>query len=264
MKQDLHMHTVFCDGSAAPEEMVCAAIEKGLERVGISGHSYTFFDESYCMSLEGFEKYKKELARLRAVYADRIEVLCGVEQDMFSTADTSGLDYIIGSVHYLKCGEEYLPVDEDPQTLEGICARHFGGDWYALCEHYFAQVSEVVARTGADIIGHFDLVSKFNEKCRFFDENHPRYISAWQSAAAALIKTGKPFEINTGAVSRAWRSVPYPAPPMIDYISARGGSFILSSDSHSTENICFEFDKWSSLIKQKTAERRCAIGRNRF
>ena len=55
MKQnfDLHMHTTYCDGLSSAEEMIQSAINKGLAVVGISGHSFTPHDPSYCMSREG-------------------------------------------------------------------------------------------------------------------------------------------------------------------------------------------------------------------
>ena len=68
-KTDFHMHTVFCDGKNTPEEMVRAAIEKGMAAVGISGHSHTWFDESYCMAKEKLPAYRAELTRLKSVYA---------------------------------------------------------------------------------------------------------------------------------------------------------------------------------------------------
>ena len=51
-KADLHTHTSFCDGKNSPEEMVRSAVEKGFDVLGFSGHSYTPFDETYCMSLK--------------------------------------------------------------------------------------------------------------------------------------------------------------------------------------------------------------------
>ena len=98
--------------------------------------------------------------------------------------------------------------------------------------------------TKCDIIGHFDLITKFIEQDPAFDTNHPRYVKAWQQAADELLKTGKPFEINTGAISRGYRTSPYPAKEIRDYIRAHGGKLILSSDAHAKENIAFRFDEW--------------------
>ena len=75
------MHTTYCDGNDSPEEMILAAVDMGLDAVGLSGHSYTWFDESYCMSREGTERYIAEVRELRQKYRDRIRVLLGVELD---------------------------------------------------------------------------------------------------------------------------------------------------------------------------------------
>ena len=105
-----------------------------------------------------------------------------------------------------------------------------------------------VLKCGADIIGHFDLISKFNEAGALFDEADPRYIAASRAAADALLKTGKPFEINTGAISRGYRTAPYPSKALRDYIRQKGGSFLLSSDSHAKESLCCGFDMLESEI----------------
>ena len=241
------MHTCCCDGKNTPEEMVQSAIKKGLSTVGISGHSYTFFDESYCMQREDIPRYLAECRYLRAKYFDQIHVLCGVEQDYYSDYPTDDFDYVIGSVHYVKAGEEYIPVDESIAILYSAADKHFNKDIYALCEAYYKTVSDVVNKTSCDIIGHFDLISKFIEREPLFDTNHPRYVAAWRKAADELLKTGVPFEINTGAISRGYRSEPYPSDAMIDYIRERGGRFVLSSDAHSAENIGFRFEEYEEL-----------------
>ena len=96
-----------------------------------------------------------------------------------------------------------------------------------------------------DIIGHFDLLTKFAEQDPYFDLQHPRYVKAWQTAADQLLKTGKPFEINTGAISRGYRTEPYPAKDIRDYIRARGGKLILSSDSHAKDTIAYRFGEYA-------------------
>lgn len=252
--KDLHMHTSYCDGKNTPEEMILAAIEKGLKTVGISGHSYTFFDESYCMQKADIPRYISELHYLRAKYFDRIHVLCGVEQDYYSDFPTDEFDYVIGSVHYVKIGEEYIPVDESAQILREAAEKHFGGDILALAELYFDTVADVVNKTDCDIIGHFDLITKFIEKEPLFDTADPRFIAAWQKAADALLKHDVPFEINTGAISRGYRSSPYPGEEMIGYIKERGGSFVLSSDAHSADNIAYSFDSLEKAIRADWSE----------
>jgi len=249
--QDLHTHTTYCDGKNTPEEMVLAAIEKGLVRIGFSGHGYTFFDESYCMSIPNVIKYMTEINALKEKYRGKIEIRCGVEQDYYSNFSRMGFDYIIGSVHYIKIGEEYIPVDESAGILTDAANKHFGGDMYALAEEYFRTVGDVLAKTGGDIIGHFDLISKFNEDGQLFDESHPRYVKAYTDAIDRLLPYERPFEINTGAIARGYRTHPYPSAAQIEYIAAHGGSFLLTGDTHAAENLCYEHEKWYEIYKSQ-------------
>ena len=242
--KDLHAHSTYCDGKNTPREMVEAALEKGLNTFGISGHSYTAFDTSYCMQKEDIPRYIEELHYLRAEYFDRIHVLCGVEQDYYSDYPTDDFDYVIGSVHYILADGEYIPVDETAEILKDAAEKHFSGDIYALIEEYYRTVADVVNKTSCDIIGHFDLITKFIEREPIFDTAHPRYVAAWQSAADELLKTGVPFEINMGAITRGYRTQPYPSSEIVAYIKAHGGQLVLSSDAHSRDAIAYDFDKY--------------------
>ncbi len=240
--RDLHAHTTFCDGKNTAEEMVIAAVNKGMKTIGFSGHSYTPFDKDYCMSPEKTKLYRYEIMRLKEKYQGKIEILCGLEQDFYSDSLKEKYDYVIGSVHYVKVKNGFLSVDDTREKLTLGVNEHFGGDFLLLCEKYFETVAEVVEKTNCDIIGHLDLVSKFNGGGNeLFDETHPRYIKAAEAAIKRLIKSGKPFEVNTGAIHRGYRKVPYPAPHLLKMIYENGGKVVLSSDSHSAKTLCYEF-----------------------
>lgn len=248
-KTDLHLHTIYCDGRNTPEEMVKAAIEKGFACIGFSGHSYVDFDPLCGMSAENAAAYLARIRRLQSEYRGRITIFCGVEQDSCSVTPTDNYDYVIGSVHYIGVPDQndisgifHIAVDDTPELFMSGVEQYLDGDYYLAAEKYFEAVGKVVETTGADIIGHFDLISKFNEAQGLFDESHPRYQRAWMQAADRLLAAGKAFEINTGAVNRGWRSTAYPAPEMIRYLKERGGSFLLSSDSHQKETIGCGFE----------------------
>ncbi len=110
------------------------------------------------------------------------------------------------------------------------------------------------AATGCGVIGHFDIVAKFNEGGALFDERHPRYVAAWRAAADELLRSGAVFEINTGGIARGWRSTPYPAPPILDYLAAGGARFLLSGDAHRADGLCFGFDEWGAWASARGAE----------
>lgn len=248
--RDFHTHTTYCDGKSSAEEMVCAAIELGMTHIGITCHSYTDFDGSYCIKKEDIPRFKSEIGELAQKYKSKIKVYCGVEQEYYSSETTNGFDYSIGSVHYVKKDNVYLDVDLTEKQLSENVEKFYGGDYIAFCEDYYQNVGDVISKTGADIIGHFDLVTKFNEGGRLFDTKNQRYVDAAKTAVDKLIKYDKPFEINTGAISRGWRSEAYPESSILKYIFEKGGRVILSSDSHSKDTLCCQFDKYERIARE--------------
>ena len=237
---DLHTHTTWSDGKNTAEEMVREAVRRGLETIGISDHSS---GDPCGMKLEESAAYRAEIAGLKEKYAGKIRVLCGLERD-FLTDDFGEYDYTIGSVHWLPMPDGHrVSVDWTAEKLREGIDRYFGGDPYALAETYYDTVARVAEVTKCNIIGHFDLVTKFNEQDPLYDLTHPRYIAAWRRAADALLKTGKPFEINTGAMSRGYRTSPYPDSAICRYILEKGGKLIFSSDSHAKETIGYGFEQ---------------------
>ena len=244
LKTDLHMHTNFCDGADTPEQMVLSGIEKGLKTIGIVVHSYTHFLPKYCCMPDQESVFISEMHRLKDKYADKINVLCGIEADYLSDKSQNKFDYVIGSVHYVKINGKYYPIDHSKEIFTGWVKEVFNGDYYRAVKEYFALEENVVEKTGADIIGHFDLIRKFNANENLFSESDERYLEYSTRALDGLIKTKKPFEINTGAISRGYTDKPYPKMNAYQYIKERGGKFVISSDSHSAKNIAYQFEKW--------------------
>lgn len=229
---DLHNHTVWSDGKNTAEEMIRAAIDAEFTVIGISDHSYVAFDEP-CSMPKNPAAYRAVLALLKRKYAEQIEVLCGIEQDYYTAEPPVGYDYAIGSVHYLQVPDGFIPLDDTAEKLQNAIDRCYGGDPYALAEDYFSKVGEIVEKTGVQIVGHFDLITKFNEKTPIFDPDNPRYRAAWQKAADRLLPTGAAFEINLGAITRGYRTTPYPSAEIVAYLRDRGARFVVSGDSHS-------------------------------
>ncbi len=135
-KVNYHTHTSFCDGKHMPEEMVKAAIEKGFSIIGFSGHSYTSFDERYCMSKEGTQEYIREITRLKEVYKGQIEVFCGLEADYFACVNKSDFDFLIGSVHYVQKNGVFYSVDSSREHFVRAVSEGYNGDVYAFIEDY--------------------------------------------------------------------------------------------------------------------------------
>ena len=248
IKSDLHVHTNFCDGKNTPEEMVVSAIQKGVERLGLVVHAYTFFDNTYCVPKEKIKPFIDEINRLKERYKGKLDLLCGVEMDYFSDMDTSGFDYVIGSVHYVKKDGKYFEIDESKLDFMTIVQERYNGDVYALIEDYYATVGKLCSIITPTFIAHLDLISKFNKDGDLFDENNERYVNAWKKAVDTLMEHVTVFEINTGAMSRGYQDRPYPSESQIEYIKSKGGSFILSSDAHSIYNLAYKFNEYEKYL----------------
>lgn len=247
-KVDLHIHSTYSDGNNSLEEIINEAIKNKIDIIGFSDHSYTPFDLSYCIQKDDINNYISDITELKEKYKDKIKILLGIEQDFYSDKLTEKFDYIIGSVHYIRIEDEYIPVDESKKILIDAVDKYYNGDIYNLIDNYYDTVSKIVEKTCANIIGHLDLISKFNEDGKLFNENDNRYINAYKKACDSLLKHNVYFEINTGAISRGYRSAPYPSMPIYKYLKSKGAKFLLSSDSHSVNTLCYDFDKYNNLI----------------
>ena len=127
---NLHTHTIYCDGKSTIEENIISAIDKKLISLGFSGHSY-FYKDSYSMSEENTIKYLEDLKKYKKIYKDKIQVYIGIEGDYYSnlnkkTDDEMGLDYRIGSVHYISDdNNNYFPIDMSKDGFNDA-VKHFG------------------------------------------------------------------------------------------------------------------------------------------
>lgn len=238
---DLHMHTAYCDGKASAEQMVLAAIAKGYHTVGLSGHSYTPHDTRYCMTEQ--DAYFAECRRLNEKYADRISVQIGVELDALGGTRPAEADYIIGSVHYFSVGGKHYDVDGGIDAQQTALTEGYGGDLHRLIDGYFSALVEMAERVRPDIVGHFDLLTKFSESDgRLIDPRDGYYRGAALDALRAILKVAPRLEVNTGAIARGYRTEAYPSDELICAALAEGGRLILTSDAHTPQNVGFAFD----------------------
>lgn len=241
LRANAHTHTTYCDGRDAPEEMVRAALRRGFVALGFSIHGWTPY-ELVPVTLEREAAYRAELCRLREKYRGQIEILTGAERDALYDRDFSDYDYLIDSTHWFVQDGAYICVDFSEARMNEAVRTHFGGDYYAYCRAYFRREAEVCARSDAAFIGHIDLVSKFNEGQRYFDESDPRYLGPALEAVDCAVARGLPIEMNTGAIARGYRSAPYPAAPLLRRIRELGGEIIINSDAHSAAALDCGFD----------------------
>ena len=194
----VHTHSICCDGKNTLTEMARAAYEAGAVSFGASGHSHTPLPEDEgCVLPADMSAYRAEVLRLREACAGQMDVLLGIELDNCADVSAEGFDYWIGSVHRLKAPDgQYYTVDWSPEILSDCRWEVFGGDAYAMAECYYTEVRKMAAMKPT-ILGHLDLITKFNEKAPCLDEESSRYRAAALDALHAADPDATLLEINT-------------------------------------------------------------------
>ncbi len=262
--QNLHTHSVFCDGKDTPEEMILEAIAKGFDSLGFSGHSYMSFSSLCAGKPDRTEEYKREIAWLKDKYADQLGIFCGLEVEILSTPDMTGYDYLIGSAHYFHIDGEYVGFDRDEQTVRSLIQRYFDGDAEKYARAYYELLATLPKYGVFDIIGHFDLIAKHAEIPGFLDVESPQYLRYAFDAIDALRGKIPFFEVNTGAMARGYRSSPYPAKPILKRLLECGFLPIISSDCHDKRMLDCAFDDCVALLRESGAKERYILTETGF
>ena len=255
-KASYHAHTTFCDGKATPEEMVKAAIERGMEAIALTAHAAWPFATEWHLSPKDYGAYLAEARRLKSEYAGRIDVWVGFEADYLagltapdpSTYAPVDPEFLIGSVHYVTKGAS--PLAGSPWSIDAPTAEvarglesAYGGNAKKAVKAYYETVREMVATCSFDALGHVDVIRKRNGELRFFDEDASWYRAELRKTARVIARAGVVVEINTGGIARGAIDDVYPSRDMLRFLAREGVPITVSSDSHNTRDIDCAYDR---------------------
>ena len=246
MLSNLHTHTTFCDGKSTAEETVLSAISKGFVSLGFSGHGYTSFELTSCMKDE--DGYIKEINRLKELYKDEIEIYLGCEEDSFAPVDRAKFEYIIGSSHFVRAKGEILPIDIAIECRDK-CLKAFDDNLEAMAESYYGSFTDYLKSRRPDIVGHFDLLTKYDEKLEPRFLGNPAHDRIAERFLKEVAKDGVLFEMNTGAISRGLRTSPYPTVNLLHIIRKSGADIILTSDCHNADYLDCYFKESKEILR---------------
>ena len=253
-RTSVHTHTTFCDGENTPAEMAAAAKRAGLETLGFSVHAYVP-QEDFGLPPARMGEYCAEIHRLQSEYEGELEILCGIELDTQTPPEqleqAKKLDYRIGSCHAVQdAAGRFWTVDDTPELFDACIREGFDGDPMAMARAYYEQFVPWVGRLGPEIVGHLDLISKFNRGGRFFDEESPRYRSLCLDAVEGILRSDLVLEVNTGAIGRGWQDRPYPSAFLLRRIREVGGRVTVTADAHSAAGLTCWFDEALALLRE--------------
>lgn len=244
-----HAHTTYVDGKNTAEEMVLSAIRAGFRSIGISEHGTQIIDSEFNLREGDIPDYIAEVRGLQRKYAGRIRVHLGIERDQYSIARREDYDYVIGSVHYLICGDDIYAADGGLEPLCECRERHFGGDGAALAREYFRNLAQYALEYKPDILGHFDLIRIRNARGELFDPDDPVLLRREYEALEVIYRSGALLELNTGGMARGYLDTPYPELRMLKFWHDLGGRVIVGSDSHAVNTIDYAFERMPDFLR---------------
>jgi len=242
---NFHTHSDYSDGHATVRQMIEAAINCGFTAIGFSDHSYAPEQIDYCMPKDKVKANFEEIRALAEEYRGKIAVYAGVELDGDSELPTIDYDYILASVHEMHHRGKSYPVDYSGEVQLELANDLFGGSMVNYSEAYYESLVRHVKNCKPDIIGHFDLVTKYS----LVPEDDKRYMDIARTAARECLKYCDTFELNTGAIARGLRREPYPAGFILREIKSLGGRIIIASDCHYTERLTCWFDEGEAYLE---------------
>ena len=241
--KNLHSHTQFCDGKASMEELLLAARASGFRQWGFSPHAPISIPSPCNMAEEDVPAYLAEVNRLRALFPD-MTILAGMEVD-FLHGDNGpasqkiasyGLDYVIGSVHFIPDRQGvFYDIDGSAERFQRNLHEVFNDDLEYVVRTFWLQTLRMLDAGGLDIIGHIDKIALNATSVNPEIENWDEYKRLSQEAINLAIAKGVTIEINTKHFKRSGRFFPHER--FWPDILKKGAKVIISSDAHSPEGV---------------------------
>lgn len=247
MRADVHMHCQFSnDSETRPEDMVEAAIAKGLKVICFTDH---YDKDNFDWGPEAIfdeELYFKEMPVLREQYKDRIDIRIGAEIGLQpylgefyrEFTDKYPLDFVIGSVHSVR--------DHDVAT-KAIYRGCTDQEAYRI---YFEEMLEDVQKIKSyDVLGHMDYMARYSSqgvKSYSCDD----YMDVIDEILKQVISDGKGIELNTSGLKYGM-GFAHPHKKILKRYRELGGEIItVGADGHIPEHIAYEFPLVDDILKE--------------
>lgn len=249
MKFDFHTHHLRCGHATDQiEDYILAAIDHGIDVIGISDHSPFFGSHKdqenprIAMAKSEFPNYIAEVLRLKETYHNKIEVLLGVESDFLpkhselyrSIFAKYPFDYLIGSVH-ISNGKNIFVRSRWNGLTEAQCVREK--------EDYYKLIQQSALSGMFDILGHIDAMKSY------YPQFSDIQTSAVDDTLKIIAKCDVTIEINTSGRIKdcaLW----HPTDEILERALKYGVKVTFGSDAHKPGRVG---DDWE-LVRKRLKE----------
>lgn len=247
---DYHTHSYFSGDCDTPtEQMISKAISLGMTHLCFTEHldlDYPVREgENLNFDLDTPE-YRKVFLTLREKYANKIQLLWGVElglqnhlySSLHNYVQKHPFDFVIASSHL--CGSE------DPYYPDYFEGKN-EDDVYAL---YFSSILENVQNfSDYDVYGHLDYIVRYGptKDARY---SYEKYREIFDSILKTIIENGKGIEVNTGGIKYGLKDL-HPTTAVLKHYKELGGEIVtIGSDAHTPENLLHHFSRAKTVLEE--------------
>ncbi|HCX65117.1 MAG TPA: histidinol-phosphatase [Eubacteriaceae bacterium] len=222
---DYHTHTNHSwDGSASIKDMCKSAVKRGVSEICFTDH-LAVVESDPCYGWLDKDRYQKDIESNQALFDGTLTIKKGLEvgephlqkEDIAFYTKDPNLDFIIGSVHNIE------QID-----LTQMIPQRSQKENYRL---YFEELFKAVAFGDLDVIGHFDLLKRYD-----FDQNGPYSFAAYSDIITEILRKavdrGIGLEINTSGFRSSCGEI-FPSTAILKRYRELGGELLtVGSDAH--------------------------------
>lgn len=234
---DYHTHSFFSDGRQSQEEIIEQAIRNGFDEIGISDH-VSVKPVHWACKPSAYRDMKESFPRLKEKYKDKIWVKFGLEMDYIEGQESEiekliqyfSPDYVIGSVHFI--GDWNFDTDKSGYANWNVDR---------LYAEYYRLIGKAAGCGLFDIIGHVDLIKKFNPgkpatPCENLD-----------AAIEIIAKAGISIELNTSGMRKPCAEF-YPSDALLRKCIGASIPLTIGSDAHCSQDQGQFFEQAVALL----------------
>jgi histidinol-phosphatase (PHP family) len=244
---DYHLHTSYSPDSQEPmEEVVKRAVALGLKEIAITDHWDYIYPDHFFPYQTDYEEYAVVFNGLKEKYADRINIVFGVEigvgphlgDTVAAFAERVGFDFIIGSIHAIKDQDLYYN-----QYFKNLSKREAYTGYFEYFLDSVKAVKEIC------VAGHLDFISRYgpySDPAVWYED----FKAPIDNLLKGLIERGKGIEINTSGYRYGINAV-YPQLAILKRYRELGGEILtVGSDAHKAADIAKNFGEARAVLEE--------------
>lgn len=246
-----HSHCNYCDGKGTMEQYAEEAAKKGFVAYGYSSHAPLPFDNSWSMKVSDLDAYMSHVEQLKETWKGKMQIYAGLEVDFIpgkigpnsGFLRNIGLDYTIGSIHFIDAFEDGKPweIDGLHTVFRDGLEKIFHHDIEKVIQRYFELTRQMLLEDCPDVLGHLDKIKIQNPYEKYYSEEAPWYRKEIMKTLETAKETGLIVEVNTRGVYKKVAAL-YPSPWVLALMKEMDIPVMLNSDSHHTREIDGAFE----------------------